>query len=373
MAASAVENGTPTHTHVHGIVDGLMRRGWRVRIVSARPSPLVGLRGQLSRLWDVVVKQVSAARGIRSYDALYCRCHFALWPIAFWAKLRGIPVVQEINGPFSDYFAAHPAMAWARWPVVGSFRAQMRRADALVAVTEPMRSWIESVVDAPRIVVVPNGADTDRFCPEAKLPPAEQRRIASAKDPYAVFVGSLAVWQGVETMIESTRAREWPAGVRLVIAGGGAARDQVEAAAGERIVYLGPVAHQSVPGLIAGSIAGLAPKIPVGGLAQTGFSALKLYETLACGVPVIASDAPGHRETIRENDCGILIPVGDARALALAVARIHDDPEAGRRMGARGLEYVRREASWDRRAGDVHELMVELMSARPGVLVGDAR
>jgi glycosyltransferase involved in cell wall biosynthesis len=366
MAASAVEPGTPAHTHVHGIVDGLIRRGWSVRIVSAEASTLEGLRGQLARLWDVVVKQFRTAAGIRSYDAMYCRCHFALWPISFWARLRGVAVIQEINGPFTDYFAAHPSMAWAEGPVTRSFRAQMRSADALVAVTGPMRSWIEGEVRARRIVVVPNGADTDRFRPDAGGSPRIEGR-------YVVFVGSLAVWQGIETMIEAVEDREWPSGVRLVIAGGGRARSDVEAAAAasERIVYLGPVPHASVPGLIAGSIAGLAPKIPVGGLEQTGFSALKLYETLACGVPVIASDAPGHRETIRENDCGVLIPIRDAKALARAVAVLAGDPELARVMGERGRAYVRREASWDRRAQDVHDLIVELTG--DGALAGDLR
>ncbi len=368
FSASAVEAGTPAHTHVHGIVDGLIRRGWSVRVVSPAPARLDGLPGQLRRLCDVVVRQLRAGIRIRTYDVLYCRCHFGLWPISLWARLRGVPVIQEINGPYSDYFAAHPYMAWARWPVTFSIRAQMRLADALVVVTEPMKTWIAGEVSARRVAVVPNGADTRRFRPGAGDRPTVEGR-------YAVFVGSLAVWQGIGTMIDAVWHPDWPSDVRLVIAGDGAERAVVEEAAGrsDRIVYLGPVPHEAVPGLICGSIAGLAPKVPVGGLAETGFSALKLYESLACGVPVVASDAMGHRETIRHNDCGILIPVGDAGALARAVAALGEDPERARAMGERGLDFVRREASWDRRAGDVDGLIRQVTGETMARLVGNAQ
>ena len=68
-----------------------------------------------------------------------------------------------------------------------------------------------------------------------------------------------------------------------------------------------------------------------------GFSAL---EALACGVPVIATAVGGLNDTIRDDDTGWQVPIGDAGALATAIASILDDPSEARRRTARGSVQV---------------------------------
>lgn len=73
-----------------------------------------------------------------------------------------------------------------------------------------------------------------------------------------------------------------------------------------------------------------------------------LLEAMACGKACIATDAPGCREAVRHEGNGLLVPVKDAAALAAAIARLLDDPEARRRMGARGRERAVEEFSQER-------------------------
>ncbi len=81
----------------------------------------------------------------------------------------------------------------------------------------------------------------------------------------------------------------------------------VEAAAGtgdSGISYLGRLPYEQLPGVIAHCVASTSPQYtPDRG--DAGFSALKLYESMACGVPVIGSDYPGVGDVIRCYDCGI--------------------------------------------------------------------
>lgn len=68
-----------------------------------------------------------------------------------------------------------------------------------------------------------------------------------------------------------------------------------------------------------------------------------LLEAMACGRTVVTTDAPGCRECVLDGDNGLLVPVGDAGALAAAIRRLLDDPDLRRRMGARGRERAMNE------------------------------
>jgi glycosyltransferase involved in cell wall biosynthesis len=179
------------------------------------------------------------------------------------------------------------------------------------------------------------------------------RSTIGLPDRYVFFFGALAAWQGIDCLLAAVTEPLWPAGVKLLIAGDGAGRKSVEefASGNGTVVYLGPVPYATVPGILAGSLAGLSPKSNLGGRAGTGLSPLKVYETMACGVPVILSDFPGVADLVRASGAGITVPPADSSALAAAVELLARDENLRRRMGDSGRRLVEREHSWDCRAG----------------------
>ena len=102
------------------------------------------------------------------------------------------------------------------------------------------------------------------------------------------------------------------------------------------VVYLGRVAYRDLPGIVARSLAGLCPMSNLGGRSETGLSPLKLYETLACAVPVVVTDFPGQADLVRECNCGLVIRPESPKALADAVAYLYHHPD--KRVG-RELDY----------------------------------
>jgi len=92
-----------------------------------------------------------------------------------------------------------------------------------------------------------------------------------------------------------------------------------------------------------------------------GFSALKLYESMACGVPVIGSDYPGVGDVIRQYDCGIVVAPGDAEDLAQAVAELAAHPDKAAEMGRRGRRAVEEECSWAARAEQRRVVMSQVI------------
>ena len=86
-----------------------------------------------------------------------------------------------------------------------------------------------------------------------------------------------------------------------------------------------------------------------------------LLEAAAYGRPIVTTDAPGCREIVRDGENGLLVPVRDADALALALQRLIESPELRRRMGERGRDIVEREFTQEKVIGETLALYEELL------------
>ena len=83
-------------------------------------------------------------------------------------------------------------------------------------------------------------------------------------------------------------------------------------------------------------------------------------EAMNCGVPVVATAVDGTPEIVRDGETGLLVPPGDAPALADALARILDDAALAERMGAEGLRVGREEYTWAANAATMEEIYREV-------------
>jgi len=342
LCLQVTKEGQASYAHVHEIIAGLARRG--IDVTLFEPAHLERY-GAFVRLREFVATQRRLRTRSRDARAVYIRAHFASFPTAWWARRRSIPVVQEVNGPYEDLFIAWPATRRFAPLFVWLMRTQYRWADSLVTVTEELRVWLEDETGRDDVCVIPNGANTGLFTPEAET-------VRGLPERYVVFVGEMAAWQGIRVALEAVDEPTWPKGTHLVLVGDGASRElaRQRASSDNRIHWLGRLPYRSIPGVLVGALAALAPMEDLGGRAATGLSPLKLYEALACGVPVVASDFPGQADLIRATGCGLVIAPGDPRALAEAVASLAANPSGAREMGLRGMREVRERHSWDARA-----------------------
>lgn len=362
LSLQATREGQAAYAHVHEIIAGLVRRGWRVELYEPPYSGAPFPPSWWKRIFYFLTTQLKLMRSGKP-EALYIRSHFAAFPTALWAKLRRIPVVQEVNGPYEDLFLAWPFTRRLAGLFKWVIRTQLSWADAVVVVTEQLKEWVVRETGHRFVYVVPNGANTELFKPDAPLSGSFELPKA-----YVVFFGALAPWQGIDTMLEATRHPAWPQEVKLLVLGDGKERGKIERAAQEgHIVYYGVVPYRDVPGIVARSLAGLSPQHDVAGKRKTGLSPLKVMETLACGVPVIVTDLPFMAELVREHQCGLVIPQGDAGALARAVRFLYEHPDERRAMGLRGREAIVQEHSWDKRAQDTEDVLIEVIARRQGL------
>jgi glycosyltransferase involved in cell wall biosynthesis len=343
----ATRFGQASYAHVHEILNGLLSHGWTNALFEPRYAASTRRIGMLERLAEFCWLQCRAASRLHNFDLLYCRYHPANIPILLYARLMRIPIVVEVNGSYKDALAAYPSLRPIRWLVDLISRASLRLADEMITVTPGLQRWLQSEIPNGVVSVIANATNADVFRPDA---PCRMNLPQS----YAVFVGSLAAWQGIETILEAVALPAWPRSVSVVIAGDGMLQPAVERAArvNPNLIYLGTLTYGEVPGLIARSVAALIPKNNILESSVTGLSPLKLYEAAACGVPVIVTDLPGMADFVIDNSCGLVIPCENPAALADAVRLLAADPKVRGAMSSRARQAVVSGNTWAHRAAE---------------------
>lgn len=365
LSLQATREGQASYAHVHEIIRGLEKRGWQVRLYEPSYAASSLTPGLLRRAWEFTAVQLRLFASMKSMkpDILYVRHHFASFPAVFLARLQGIPIALEVNGPYEDLFIAWPFTKRLAKLFVYMMRSQLRWADLVVAVTPQLAEWARSE-GAKRVVVIPNGANTEKFRPEAKLSGS-----INLPSKYVIFFGALAPWQGIDTILAAVENPRWPRDVKLVIVGDGIERKKVEAVASrtDRVRYLGLQPYDRMPGIVAGSLVALSLQSDrESRSSRGGLFPLKVFEALASGVPVIVSDFPGMADLVRNCGCGLVVPPEDPHSLAEAVNYLYRNSSVREAMGRRGRELISREHSWDKRAEQTHFALLSLKRARKG-------
>ncbi len=356
LCLQATTPGQASYAHVHEIIAGLRAQGAKVDLFEpayAGQTP----PGALGRLAEFLRVQRRLVRALSGYDVLYVRGHALAWPASRAARRRGLPVVQECNGMVDDFFIAWPAARRVRGLITWLTLVQLREATAVLTNSDGLGSWVERTTGR-ETHTVPNGANIEVFRPA----PRPDRPLP---DRYAVFFGSLAPWQGTATSLEALSCPEWPEGVSLLVMGDGILRSHVEAAAAQddRVAYLGTVHYDEVGPIVANSVCSLVNKEQAE-FAEAGISPLKLYESMACGVPVIAtSGMPGLTDVVEAHGAGLVVPQGEPCSLAQAVATLSTSPALAAEMGARGRAFVEAEASWHARSVQVAAVVERALAA----------
>lgn len=356
LCLQSTREGTAGFAHVHEIVNGLRDRGWSVDLyepayVCGDHEPTV-----IKRLVEFVRVQTQFLNRFIGVKAVYLRWHFALFPITLFCKFFKIPTIIEVNGPYDDLIIAWPVLRKCTFIFKWLMKTQLLLADVVIAVTENLKDWLIQEGVIKPVYVIPNGANTDRFFPNAEIKHHFPK-------PYVVFFGALAEWQGIDTLLEAVDTEYWPDGLSLVIAGDGVKRPLVESYVNRNnnIRYMGRLPYSEIPGIIAGSCIGISAQNNIWGRSDTGLYPLKLFEMLACGVPVVVTHFPGQADLVRQHQCGKVIPPDDPVILAKAVAYLYDHPSERAEMGERGWRAVHRDHSWDNRAGATELILLTVL------------
>jgi glycosyltransferase involved in cell wall biosynthesis len=296
-----------------------------------------------------------AARGARAAEALIRR--YRALPKAkrpqVWFTYHVYHKAPDHLGPAVSaalgipYVVAEPSVApkrregkWAK-----GYAAALHaigRADAALCLTSVDAEGVRPALKrGARLAMLPPFLDGAAFR-RAAVQRARRRRALDAKlpedAPRLLAVGMMRPGDKLDSYRVLARAlakiadRPW----RLVVAGDGAARAEVEAAfapVAGRVLYLGALRPARLPSVYAACDLYVWPGV------REAYG-MAILEAQAAGLPVVAGRGTGVGEVVADGRSGILVESEDAHGFARAVAALLDDPERQRRMGTAALLHA---------------------------------
>ncbi|UCG69419.1 MAG: glycosyltransferase family 4 protein, partial [Thermoplasmata archaeon] len=239
----------------------------------------------------------------------------------------------------------------------------------IVVVSHGLKKGLSEEYGLPseKILVIYNGANTDLFKPKSKQKCLEELKLSSGHR-YLGFTGNLAPWQGVEQLIKiAPMILKKNPDIRFLIVGDGIMRNELKSLAKElevqdKVIFTGFVPYEIVPTYINTFEVCMAPFSGIERNVRYSFSAIKLYEYMACGRPLITTDVCGIKGEINELDLGKVVKADDLNALASSTMELLDDKELQNSMGKRAREWVSKEHSWKNVAKRVEKVCQEVIS-----------
>jgi glycosyltransferase involved in cell wall biosynthesis len=248
------------------------------------------------------------------------------------------------------------------------FAHAMKRASRVIVATPPMASAAQlQGYDVP-VSVIPYGVEVERLRATVAVRDRAERLRGGTAVPTVLFVGRLVPYKGLDVLVRAMREVD----ARLVLVGDGPLRGTLETLARDtgvasKVLFAGEVNDEE---LIAWYHACDVFSLP--SVTRAEAFGMVQVEAMACGKPVVSTDLPtGVPWVNRDRETGLVVPPGDAEALAGALARLAADPALRVQFGDAGRRRVAQEFTAERMAARAVSLYSEVL-AGDGVAVPSA-
>lgn len=362
-------------SHINGVVGALLGLGATVDFVSnddiagldtekvsfhkIAPDPHIMPRSAFDIHNGMTFSAIAArhAKGAPP-DLIYQRyCRFS-WAGVEASLLSGVPLFLEYNGS-EVWIGKH-------WDKTGQLdllerceRLNLKAASRIFVISEVERNnLLRSGVPAEKIVVNPNGVDTDEFRPG--IGGREIREGFGVADDTSLvgFVGTFGPWHGVLALADAIALTPKDAKIQFLLVGDGSLRAEVEAklrSSGdvEQVRFAGIVAHDRVPVLLDACDILVSPHVPLADGSEFFGSPTKLFEYMAMGKGIVASRLGQIGDVLEHNKTALFVEPGDPKALVDAILELAGDAPLLARLGAAARETAVAKHTWRRNAEHV--------------------
>jgi glycosyltransferase involved in cell wall biosynthesis len=309
-------------------------------------------------------------------------CHFREpWSgVPILSRPHRYATVYEVNGlPSIELPYTYPYLSPATLAKIRTAEEFCwNHADAIVT---PSQTIAENLVrlGAPqeRITVIPNGADLPGEIPVQPVVDETEgddlldtpSSFSIPPTRYLIYFGALQRWQGVDTLLRAFARLSDMSDLYLVICSATRRRHvkvynklAERLGVAERVIWHYGLPKRELSRWLAGATLSVAPLTECSRNLEQGCAPLKILESMAHGVPVVASDLPAVREIIDDSIEGRLVRAERPAELARIIRVLLEYPDALYAMGQRARHRIEHEFTWERATAQLAELYGSLLS-----------
>jgi len=286
----------------------------------------------------------------------------------------GVPIVDEAADRFKTLYEVNalPSIELpARYPGISARTLEkihslekhcLDKANHIICPSEIIQKCLTNLgVKPSKITVIRNGARSFE-CNESAATP-------TLPELYAVYFGAVQSWQGLECLFKAmTFLKDLP-GLHLVLCvSGNKARikylqklaERLEIS--DRLIWNLRLNQIELQPWLNNAAVSIAPLVECSRNLVQGCCPIKIIESMAAGVPVIASDLPVVRELIAHNKTGWLVRADRPSELARAVRILLAHPEARQKLGAAAKRKALRLFSWEKSAQKLRKVYDSMLA-----------
>jgi glycosyltransferase involved in cell wall biosynthesis len=319
-----------------------------------------------------MIPRVKAILKEQMPDVLYQR-HSAFNIVgAVVSKQLKIPLVLEYNSPegwkLRHWNKTSPlkqkVVTLISYAVDALEKFSLRRAASIVVVSSALKDrLVEQGIPAEKVLVNPNGVDIENFDavkPADSMPTPEGNLSVG-------FVGTFAHWHGAEVLCKSLAEviTEVPK-THVILIGDGVYKKECEeivtkAGLKDSVTFTGRVEHNNAVSLLKRCDVLVSPHVPNTDASDFFGSPMKLFEYMATGNCIVASDLAQIGEVLGQYEAGILVKPGDHHDLAKGIIKALKEPALRKSLGERARKAVVKDYSWDANAARVIAVAQKLL------------
>lgn len=241
------------------------------------------------------------------------------------------------------------------------FKEAFEKCIAIISISHGLRNeLIKLGVPEEKIVVAPDGVDLKKFTLTTTKEDARAKLSINQNKRIAVYTGQLFPWKGVKTLIEASAKLPNEQEV-IIVGGGGGFENEMLRKAKElkaKVRFEGQKNHSEIPTYLA---AADCVVIPTSGKEKIGShytSPLKLFEAMAMGKAIIASDLPSLREVL-DDTSALFFTADDPQSLSLKLTSLLSDKGRSAKLGATAHDRVLT-YTWQSRAKNILSIIARL-------------
>jgi len=266
-------------------------------------------------------------------DVFYGRDEVSLWLLSF---LKKNIVWESHRGQYSFLV-----------------RRILKRSRKAIVISKGLKDfYISKGVSGEKIIVAPDGVDLEKFNINISKEEAK-KKVGLLQDKKTImYVGHLYDWKGVENI---TRASEYLSEEHLIVLVGGTDIDLKKISKKHKgdsnIFVVGHRPYEEIPLYLKSADILVLPNKKRSDLSEKYTSPMKLFEYMASGVPIVASDLPSIREILSDQNA-VLVEPDNPKALAKGIKRVLENEVLPQNLSKQALQDVKK-YTWEKRAFNI--------------------